>query len=45
MPKIHGEHEDKHFFPLIAGQDPRVTARNAQPVTFEQLYRPPDPST
>jgi hypothetical protein len=26
MLKIHGKHEDKHFFPLIAGTAPQVTA-------------------
>ena len=26
MLKIHGKHEDKHFFPLIAGRAPQVMA-------------------
>ena len=26
MLKIHGKHEDEHFYPLIADRAPRVTA-------------------
>ena len=36
MLKFHVKHEDKHFFPLIAGRAPQVTAgRNATHAEME----------